>query len=266
LAACRRSGEAARPCPIHGRDPRAIIPAPLTPATRRRRLRGSRDPAQAVDVLYAGLDSIKAKDAADYGRKVRAVALKNLDHYLAGKQQGVTELLNVFARQHKACPNSKFLLAGFSQGAMIVHEFLNLRAGKKDRSADNATLGAVLIADPERVANSKVTEVADAAAGGKGVCVVANAALGLRCLPQQGLVPDVGSPFASRTLGVCSALDPVCDTSSLLSAAVQAWAVGQQQSAEHFVKNVLGFHVNGYGTLQATKIAGGVLGTRLKNS
>jgi len=221
-------------------------------------------PAQDVTKLYAGLDTIHAKNAVDYGKQVRRVALKNLNGYLAGKQQGVTELLNVFARQHKACPNSRLLLAGYSQGAMVVHEFLNLQAGKKDRSADRAVLGAVLVADPERVAHSKVTEVADADDAGKGICVVANAA-GVRCLPQ-GQVDDVRKPFATSTLSVCSSLDPVCDTSSLLSAVVQAYAVGEQKSADQIVKNVVDFHGTGYGTYQPTKIAAGVLGTRLKNS
>ncbi len=72
--------------------------------------RGARYPAVSLDNLTVPLvAAVSAGELADYGASVR---------------QGIAELQNYVAMRSRLCPQSKFILAGYSQGAHVISQAL----------------------------------------------------------------------------------------------------------------------------------------------
>ena len=116
-----------------------------------------------------------------------------------------------FAQQ---CPATKVVLAGYSQGAMVVHRNLQALAGSPNVAA------ALLIADGDRLPGDNVISMGSVTAApdkGKGVAqdwpILAHAPARL--------------PLAigSRTVSVCELGDAVCDYDSTAGATPDAVAI-----------------------------------------
>lgn len=144
--------------------------------------------------------------------------VSNLDKYLGSEHDGVAEFWTAFAHARATCSSTQFILAGYSQGAMVVHDFLNQLAATGYTDLQASIIGAVLIADPDRVKHSAVPELSTAPNSGYGVCDVASTVFRVSC-PAAGPLQDVAPMFRSRTVSVCGYDDAVCDTSDIIGAA-----------------------------------------------
>ena len=117
------------------------------------------------------------------------------------------------------CPNTKVVLAGYSQGAMVIHRNLQKLA------ADPHVAAALLIADGDRLpADTTLNMGSTALLTG----AVPDAGKGRR---PGALVPGVGAHLAvntcdgARTVSVCDIGDPVCDANPSDSTTPSAAAV-----------------------------------------
>jgi cutinase len=116
---------------------------------------------------------------------------------------GAAALGSQYATFVAQCPNTKVVLAGYSQGAMVVHRNLQALAGSPNVAA------ALLIADGDRLPGDNVMtmgSVTEAVDRGKGVAqdwpILAHAPAKLPL------------SIGSRTISVCQLGDAVCDYDS----------------------------------------------------
>lgn len=120
--------------------------------------------------------------------------------FMSSVDAGVAALGNQYAAFTQLCPTSKVVLAGYSQGAMVVHRNLHTLAASPNLAA------ALLIADGDRLPEDATLNMGTATAvsgAGKGVAqdwpILAHAPAPLPI--------SVGS----RTISVCNRGDAVCD-------------------------------------------------------
>lgn len=202
-------------------------------------------PALSVDTLFNVSGSIPDK--------ARQLFEQNLPTYMAGKDAGVTALYSAVANSRAKCPNQAIVLAGYSQGAMVVHQFLQeyAQTSGPDKRAIKAV---VLIADPMRVANSEVLDFGDAPSDSRGICkymsalVTCNAGAEIRDVPQL---------YRADTTSVCSMYDIVCDTPTAVST---FWSLGFEQ-----IKQTGTMVHGGYSADPVTKTAGKRAARRVLN-
>jgi hypothetical protein len=126
-----------------------------------------------------------------------------------GFMDSVEDGTDATAKQFEAftalCPDTKVVLAGYSQGAMVIHRNLH------DLADDPHVAAALLIADGDRLPadttlnmGSTAYSTAVAPSAGKGV---AQEHSFLASAPTSKLPPEMGA----RTLSICDVGDPVCD-------------------------------------------------------
>jgi hypothetical protein len=194
-------------------------------------------PALSVDVLFEKADGVNLRSA-------KAVLGHNIPRYLDGKNAGVTALYEAVGHAHFTCPNQALVLAGFSQGGMVVHQFLQeyAQTSGTDKLAIKA---AVLVADPMRVANSQVFDFGTASSSSYGICRFVSAVVNCNGLVA---VQDIPAMYRPLTTSICEAYDAVCDTSSLAST---LWPLGFRAASE------VGTRVHGtYSITPTVKTAG----------
>ena len=127
---------------------------------------------------------------------VSTILTKGIVYYLNSIEDGELKLLSVLNYSEQHCPNEKWILAGYSQGALSVDQ-----VSRYYTSSDH--LAAVdLIADPERERTGAGQNLGSAG-------------------PHQGIYSiafDLASPLpseiSSKTLSLCNRDDVVCDTSA----------------------------------------------------
>jgi len=108
------------------------------------------------------------------------------------------EQIEVFTER---CPETKLVLAGYSQGAMVIHRNLD------DLADDPRVAAALLIADGDRLpADTTINMGSTAAVPGVGKGVAQEHSF-LASAPTSTLPPALGA----RTVSVCDVGDPVCD-------------------------------------------------------
>ena len=129
----------------------------------------------------------------------------HLGRFMAGIATGVNQTVNYAKWAQQTCHNSKIILVGYSQGAMVVHQ-AELQLKTKDRAAFNLIIGTVLVADGNRHGNTKAKEFGSSPADGSGIETwFANT------LNHFTAFPDV--PVPGTTANICNNNDLVCDTS-----------------------------------------------------
>lgn len=120
--------------------------------------------------------------------------------FMSSVDAGVTALGNQYAAFTAQCPTSKVVLAGYSQGAMVVHRNLAALAGSPNLAA------ALLVADGDRLPADPTVNLGTALTMGSARKGVAQDWPILAHAPAP-LTPAVGS----RTISVCDRGDAVCD-------------------------------------------------------
>ena len=165
------------------------------------------------DVVYQSYQQLRA-DLAASGRTITAEAVQYpaapvpLDGGLRGWLGflgSVGDGTKATAAQIKAftakCPDTKVVLAGYSQGAMIVHRNLY------DLADNPQVVAALLIADGDRLpVDTTINMGSAAAASGVGMGVAQEHSL-LASANTSKLPATIGA----RTVSVCDLGDPVCD-------------------------------------------------------
>ncbi|MGV0738788.1 cutinase family protein [Mycobacterium syngnathidarum] len=120
--------------------------------------------------------------------------------FMSSVDTGVAALGNQYAAFTQRCPSSQVILAGYSQGAMVVHRNLAGLSGSPNLAA------ALLVADGDRLPADPTVNLGTATAvpgAGKGVAqdwpILAHAPAPLP------------ATIGSRTISVCDRGDAVCD-------------------------------------------------------
>lgn len=180
---------------------------------------GERTPAEITQndgmgrVVYQSLQELSAEVAKD-GRTMTAEAVDYPAVEVPGEDGGIGEWLGfmgsvdtgaaALGRQYEAfvqqCPTSKVVLAGYSQGAMVVHRNLAALEGSPNLAA------ALLVADGDRLPQDPTLNLGTASGipeRGKGVA---------QDWPILAHAPAPLSPaMGARTISVCDLGDAVCD-------------------------------------------------------
>ncbi|OBB19615.1 cutinase [Mycolicibacterium setense] len=120
--------------------------------------------------------------------------------FMSSVDTGVAALANQYAAFTQQCPSSKVVLAGYSQGAMVVHRNLAALSGSPNLAA------ALLVADGDRLPADPTVNLGTATAvpgAGKGV------AQDWPILSHAPAVLPVS--VGARTISVCDRGDAVCD-------------------------------------------------------
>jgi hypothetical protein len=92
---------------------------------------------------------------------------QSVDKYDASMNQGIKQTETAVAEVLKSCPQAKLILGGYSQGAVAIHDAENaLPTAELSHIA-----GTLLLADPDRVSNTKSKRFGDSLAKGEGLRV-----------------------------------------------------------------------------------------------
>jgi Cutinase len=155
--------------------------------------------ADSVLELKPSKAEIELMVAAGLGGALRIFEDKNLKPYEASIAEGVKQTIADVHAVTARCPETEIVLAGYSQGAMAVHQAeLQLdRAG--DEEALDAIGGTLLLGDGDRAPSTQAMIFGGAPAGGEGVQVYFRKFKAL----------DVAEP--ETTAEICVRGDVVCD-------------------------------------------------------
>lgn len=95
---------------------------------------------------------------------------QSVDKYDASMNQGISQTEIAVAEVLKSCPQAKLILGGYSQGAVAIHDAENALALSQPAEFKHV-VGTLLLADPDRVPNSKAKRFGDSPAKGEGIRV-----------------------------------------------------------------------------------------------
>lgn len=99
------------------------------------------------------------------GINVHHYATEHEGAFAASIDDGVVRLKAAIKQRLGACPGTRFILAGYSQGAMVVHQ----AQYELDEMATTAQVGTILVADGDRVPRSAARLFGTASAAASGV-------------------------------------------------------------------------------------------------
>ncbi|NUO40854.1 MAG: cutinase family protein [Streptomyces sp.] len=134
------------------------------------------------DPVYSALQKkITGKTLSSY--KVNYPA----DLSLTSAAQGNADLVNHVRQQAAACPNQRFVLVGYSQGANVVDNSIGI-------SSEGAVVGSPIVATLPTAVEPKVA----------AVLLFGN--------PIRALGKSVTGVYQSRTIDFCATGDPVCES------------------------------------------------------
>lgn len=145
-------------------------------------------------------------------QEVQAIAL-DADAYFSGLEQGVRDVKRTLRSEALRCPDQRLVLAGYSQGAMVMHRALQDLSAAQDPAAVDILArldGALLLADGDRLPKDRTTNYGSAGRS-QGISYEVgqqSRARGTR-LPKK---------LANRVQSVCEQADTVCDFHSLFQA------------------------------------------------
>jgi hypothetical protein len=162
-------------------------------------------PAKSVPSL--GDDLVQAGNSVMYGLGIPESL------FMTGAAAGTARLVDVLEDSIARCHGTeRWILGGYSQGAMVVHEALTL-------VSDNSPLaGAALIADPERRPTDLPTAQMGSANGVDTIGALAfTRNIGLDDELGASAIGPMNSNYRDRVIDICDAGDPVCTGFSALT-------------------------------------------------
>ncbi len=143
--------------------------------------------------------------AADPVPSVTQLASGAVAAYFTDLSAGVTQAMSDLTKQAASCPGQEIVMAGYSQGAMVIHRVLHQLAGSAaGKQILSRVAAAVLIADGDQVANDNEVMDGSAWSWAYGVGQVDTAVSG-------SSPARFGSSLGSRVIRVCDRGDLVCD-------------------------------------------------------
>jgi cutinase len=123
----------------------------------------------------------------------------NVKKYLNSIATGVSDAIFDIDNWHATCAPTVFVLAGYSQGAMVMHQ-AEVSMHSKHDSAFNSIAGTLLLGDGNRVPNTKAKEFGTSANNAEGIQTY---------LTPMSSHPDVALP--KTTANICNKNDLVCN-------------------------------------------------------
>jgi hypothetical protein len=149
--------------------------------------------------------------------------------YMGSVNEGVDNLLGLLAATETQCPGERVVLAGYAQGALVVHLTLNYLASVHSTWLSSSILRAViLVADPAKYANQGDTVwLADRTNAGAGI-VAANGvwAAATESGELTGATSSLlATSLVSRTIEICHDRDLVCAPGLFLASPPQSGAL-----------------------------------------
>jgi predicted esterase len=164
-------------------------------------------PALSVTVLKPNSAQIFAWETAMMDPVGAANALRDyfnhqVKRYLASISQGVSATVAKAKSLHHSCPITLLVFAGYSQGAMVVHQALLKLSG----SVTTCIKGALLLADGNRVSKTKAMEYGTSLARGEGI------ETWIKQTAKVGPTPhDIPGYVVGNSANICNQSDFVCD-------------------------------------------------------
>lgn len=145
--------------------------------------------------------------AVRYNTSSTWTLLRNVPRFFAHIRAGLSWALSYLTRQALKCKHQRIVLAGYSQGAMVMHRVLHrLDATRKGRGILARVVGAVLIGDGDQVSNdNQVTRYSTAPSGAEG------AGLAYRRDGSGSSAAKFTASVGRNVLSVCHMNDPVCN-------------------------------------------------------
>lgn len=157
----------------------------------------------AVARTIAGLRGYRV-GVASLVYDAQAVDLLAVDpkKYFAGLNEGVATAGKLVAERTESCRNEKFILVGYSQGAMVMHRLI-LGVSAEPKKVGRWLIGALLIADGDRRIKDQVISTPIARSLG-----ISGHALGknISGATSNRAIPTLPAPIWS----ICAAGDVVC--------------------------------------------------------
>lgn len=159
-----------------------------------------------VIYLALGVDVLKPTKA-EIGLMVTGHSLEaaglyyehNLKRYIASINEGISQTVKEASIAAADCPDTMLVMAGYSQGAMVVHQAELQLDDQRHAHVHDAIIGTLLLGDGDRVHDSRASLVGSAPRTGEGVRVYLH---GIRA-------HDVDEPWT--TAEICNSQDIVCD-------------------------------------------------------
>jgi Cutinase len=116
--------------------------------------------------------------------------------------EGVADAITELTAQVQKCPGTRFVLSGFSQGAMVAHQVLIQLSERGSTDVLDRVAGVVLVGDGDRTKKTQVRRIGSADRNTQGV----------RSFLITG-EQDIPPSHSSITFDICNAGDIVCDFS-----------------------------------------------------
>jgi hypothetical protein len=150
-------------------------------------------------------ESMAPPVSVDYhSDRVQTLLRLDFSKYFGDLTAGVSATMASLDTHARSCPHQKIVLAGFSQGAMVMHRVLLQLGGSKQGRAILARIAAaVLIGDGDQLPGEPEVRFGSAAVGARGI---GQAYRNISHSPKTPFSFSVGS----RVLRVCNAHDIVC--------------------------------------------------------
>lgn len=177
--------------------------------------------AQSVSYPAASVDVLKPTQTETYllnlafeipEAEVAATALygTNVGRYLASIKTGVTAAVRQAQKVHSQCPGALLIMAGYSQGAMVMHQAELQLASSHDTDVLSHIAGTLLLGDGDRIPGTAAHKFGSS---------TSDSAEGIRTWFAGNNGEDVPEP--GTTADICNTGDIVCDFSidTLLNAA-----------------------------------------------
>jgi hypothetical protein len=128
----------------------------------------------------------------------------NLKTFLDSIAKGVSAVVKEMKSIHKDCPRTLIAVAGYSQGAMVMHQALLNLTGSVTKCED----GTLLLADGNRTVYTRATEYGTSAPKDSGI------ETWIRHVLHLGSSPDIPKWAARSSANICNNYDLVCDAST----------------------------------------------------
>ena len=164
-------------------------------------------PAEGVDTMYPTKLQV-AGLATGPGNAALAVTTwykTKVTTFLRSIDAGVGTLDTAIDLRSRNCEDESIVLVGYSQGAAVIHRYLNRLEDRQDWDVMDRIAAVVLISDPDRVPGSREQSLGGASIGAQGVAYYAGS---VKLAPARR---DIPADLADVTVSVCMKRDIVCD-------------------------------------------------------
>lgn len=177
----------------------------------------------------------------------------HVDLFTASIDEGVATAFDELSLQATRCPSARFVLAGYSQGAMVMHQLLLRLSDQGDTTLLDRIADTVLIADGDRKKETAAVTFGTAGRGAEGVRSVFT--VGERDIPPRK---------AASTYDICDKGDIVCDfTPQALTRLDRSTRTHESYPDSSVVKNVgriVGAHLLAHAFVTTTSLPVGQVG------